>query len=86
MIDNPSSEKIYLVLEYLKGGEVKWKSDTEKPLLSESIVRYCMRDVIAGVQYRKIVKYSKYHIKCIIKGLFTGILNQQTYFGQIKDV
>jgi serine/threonine protein kinase len=53
VIDDPSSEKIYLVLEYLPGGEVQWQdfSDNPKPLHTESQARFIFRDLVQGVQY-----------------------------------
>lgn len=41
------------VLEYCKGGEVKWRSEDGKPLLTVDQARCIFRDVICGLEYRK---------------------------------
>lgn len=54
VINDPASDKIYLVLEYLPGGEVRWKndkSDTPLPLYTEGQTRMIFRDLVSGVQY-----------------------------------
>jgi len=53
VIDSPESEKIYIILEYLDGGEVKWQVSPEepKPVMSQDIARKVFRDVISGVGY-----------------------------------
>lgn len=53
VIDDPSSDKIYLVLEYLPGGEVQWQdfSDNPKPMHTEAQARIIFRDLVQGVQY-----------------------------------
>ncbi|ORX73486.1 Pkinase-domain-containing protein [Anaeromyces robustus] len=53
VIDSPESEKIYIILEYLDGGEVKWQVSPEepKPVMTQDIARKVFRDVISGVGY-----------------------------------
>ncbi|KAI9105871.1 kinase-like domain-containing protein [Phlyctochytrium arcticum] len=53
VIDDPNSDKIYLVLEYLTGGDIRWhdQSDPMQPLLSIYLARNVFRDVICGVEY-----------------------------------
>ncbi|KAI8921070.1 kinase-like domain-containing protein [Powellomyces hirtus] len=53
VIDDPASEKIYLVLEYLAGGDIKWQNreDPESPLLSVDAARGIFQDVVCGVEY-----------------------------------
>jgi [calcium/calmodulin-dependent protein kinase] kinase len=52
VIDDPQARKIYLVLELLDGGEVRWKQpDTDLPLLSQSDTRRIFRDVVLGLEY-----------------------------------
>lgn len=55
VIDDPSSDKIYMILEYLEGGEVLWhdNSDPPKPCLGIGEVRQIFRDLCLGVQYCK---------------------------------
>ncbi|KAJ3361305.1 hypothetical protein GGF32_007615 [Allomyces javanicus] len=67
VIDDPSSDKVYIVLEYLAGGEIKWKRAAPNadssghlpsgrpaptaPLLSVDEARAIFRDVVAGLEY-----------------------------------
>ncbi|KAJ3258769.1 hypothetical protein HK103_003363 [Boothiomyces macroporosus] len=53
VIDDPGYDKIYLVLEYLPGGEVQWQDDHDPPgpAQSEESARRIFRDLVAGVQY-----------------------------------
>ncbi|KAL2311984.1 Serine/threonine-protein kinase ssp1 [Schizosaccharomyces pombe] len=50
VIDDPSSTKVYLVLEYMSGGEVPW-TDCDSPVLSISEARQYFRDVVLGLEY-----------------------------------
>ncbi len=62
VIDDPSSDKIYLILEYLPGGEVQWQdpdSEIPKPIYTEQQVRLIFRDLVSGVQYLHHQGYSK---------------------------
>lgn len=45
------AEKIYLVLEYMAGGELQWKTADDTPLLSTSQTHAIFRDVINGLEY-----------------------------------
>ncbi|KAI8603318.1 kinase-like domain-containing protein [Dissophora ornata] len=51
VIDDPTARKIYLVLEYMKGGEVRWKDAEDKPILSLQDARSIFRDVVLGLEY-----------------------------------
>ncbi|KAJ1343639.1 hypothetical protein BSLG_001787 [Batrachochytrium salamandrivorans] len=53
VIDDPHLDKIYLVLEYLEGGDISWSdhADPPTPALSVSQARDIFRDVVCGVQY-----------------------------------
>ncbi|KAJ3366888.1 hypothetical protein GGF31_007961 [Allomyces arbusculus] len=67
VIDDPSSDKVYIVLEYLAGGEIKWKRTSPNadssghlpsgrpaptaPLLSVDEARAIFRDIVAGLEY-----------------------------------
>ncbi len=54
VIDDPRSDKIYLVLEYLTGGEVRWRdelSETPGPVLSMETSRKIFRDLVSGLSY-----------------------------------
>ena len=53
VIDDPHSHKIYLVLEFLEGGEIVWhdNSDPPNPTISVDTARSVFRDLVCGVQY-----------------------------------
>ncbi|CAO1618147.1 unnamed protein product [Sympodiomycopsis kandeliae] len=51
VIDDPQSKKIFLVLEYMEGGEVKWKDERGFPTLTVAETRSIVRDVVLGLQY-----------------------------------
>jgi SNF1-activating kinase 1 len=42
-----------LVMEFMEGGEIKWRTVDEEPLLRVSQVRRICRDVLLGLEYRK---------------------------------
>lgn len=48
---NEKAEKIYLVLEYMAGGELEWKGPNDTPLLTPVQTHAIFRDVINGVEY-----------------------------------
>ncbi|KAI9251047.1 kinase-like domain-containing protein [Sporodiniella umbellata] len=50
VIDDPSSNKIYLALEYMEGGEVEWRSG-DHPILTVDQSRKIFRDVVSGLDY-----------------------------------
>lgn len=55
VIDDPRSQKIFLVLEYLDGGEIQWQTEFDavpKPILSLEESRHIFRDLVRGVLYR----------------------------------
>ncbi|KAJ3206649.1 hypothetical protein HDU83_000385 [Entophlyctis luteolus] len=54
VIDDPAVDKIYIVLEFMAGGEVEWRDtsvDPPAPVLRHSDVRRIMQDVIDGLEY-----------------------------------
>ncbi|KAI8362777.1 kinase-like domain-containing protein [Blakeslea trispora] len=53
VIDDTASRKIYLVLEYMEGGEVVWQDPHKNncPLLSLDETRKIFRDVVSGLDY-----------------------------------
>jgi serine/threonine protein kinase len=42
-----------LVMEYMGGGEVKWRDGRDKPILTVDQTRRIIRDVVLGLEYRK---------------------------------
>ncbi|KAI8379126.1 kinase-like domain-containing protein [Radiomyces spectabilis] len=51
VIDNPASRKIYMALEYMEGGEIQWRDEDERPVLSLDQARSIFRDVVSGLDY-----------------------------------
>lgn len=51
VIDDPQSKKIFMVLEYMEGGEITWKDDHGKPTLTVDEARSILRDVVCGLEY-----------------------------------
>ncbi|KAG0029318.1 hypothetical protein BGZ81_003899 [Podila clonocystis] len=51
VIDDPTARKIYLVLEYMEGGDVKWKDSEDMPVLLLDEARSIFRDVVLGLEY-----------------------------------
>ncbi|KAG0082466.1 hypothetical protein BGZ92_011714, partial [Podila epicladia] len=51
VIDDPTARKIYLVLEYMEGGDVRWKDSEDKPILHLDEARSIFRDVVLGLEY-----------------------------------
>ena len=50
-IDDPHSRKIFIVLEYMDGGEVVWRTPTHGPALTVAEARRTLRDVVLGLEY-----------------------------------
>ncbi|TRM64579.1 kinase-like domain-containing protein [Schizophyllum amplum] len=50
VIDDRMQDKIYMVMEYLAGGEVTWTSN-EQPILTVDQTRRIIRDAILGLEY-----------------------------------
>ncbi|PVG04390.1 kinase-like protein [Serendipita vermifera] len=50
VIDDPRSYAVFLVMEYLEGGEIKWRG-YDGPLLSLHQIRRITRDVLLGLEY-----------------------------------
>lgn len=51
VIDDPASDKIYLVLEYMWGGEVIWRNDEDEPVLKLHQARSTFRDTMLGLEF-----------------------------------
>lgn len=57
VLDAENSRKIYMVLEYLEKGEIKWQqlpenlSGIQEPLLSINETKHTFRDVVCGLEY-----------------------------------
>ncbi|KAJ1654364.1 hypothetical protein IWQ61_005693 [Dispira simplex] len=51
VVDDPAARKIYLILDYLEGGEIRWRDEDDLPLLSLDEIRSIFRDLVLGVEY-----------------------------------
>ncbi|CAI2179088.1 13232_t:CDS:2 [Funneliformis geosporum] len=51
VIDDPMSRKIYMVIEYMEGGEIQWKDEYDRPIMSVEGARRIFRDVVLGLEY-----------------------------------
>lgn len=51
VIDDPASKKVFMVLEYMEGGEVQWKDERGFPTLTVDDARRTLRDVVLGLEY-----------------------------------
>ncbi|CAM0136147.1 unnamed protein product [Umbelopsis sp. WA50703] len=51
VIDDPASRKIYMVLEYMEGGEIQWRDDEDHPILKTNEARAVFRNVVSGLDY-----------------------------------
>ncbi|KAG8996271.1 hypothetical protein FRB90_012781 [Tulasnella sp. 427] len=53
VIDDPHNKRIFLILEYMEGGELKWRSPPpdESPTLEVEKTRQIFRQVILGLEY-----------------------------------
>lgn len=51
VLDDANSRKIYLVLEYLEKGEIKWRKGPGEPALTLPLALSAFRDVVLGLEY-----------------------------------
>ncbi|CAM9017967.1 unnamed protein product [Wickerhamomyces anomalus] len=51
VLDDSNSRKIYLVLEYLEKGEIKWRKSPGEPALTLPETLSALRDVVLGLEY-----------------------------------
>lgn len=52
VIDDPKSKKIYMILEYMDGGEINFKDpDTNEPILELDTIKNIIRNVVLGLEY-----------------------------------
>ena len=48
---------MYVVMEYCGGGEIKWRTKNNEPILRVGQTRRIVRDVIVGLEYCKLSPY-----------------------------
>ncbi|KAI8993201.1 kinase-like domain-containing protein [Pilobolus umbonatus] len=51
VIDDPSSRKIYMALEYTEIGEIEWRDQNEQPIMTVDEARRYFRDIVSGLDY-----------------------------------
>ncbi|EIM91581.1 kinase-like protein [Stereum hirsutum FP-91666 SS1] len=51
VIDDKIYKKIYMIMEFLGGGEIKWRDKDGNPLLRVDQSRRIIRDVVLGLEY-----------------------------------
>ncbi|EKM78974.1 hypothetical protein AGABI1DRAFT_129239 [Agaricus bisporus var. burnettii JB137-S8] len=51
VIDDRMKEKVYMVMEYLGGGEIKWRNNHDMPTLTLQQTRRIIRDAVLGLEY-----------------------------------
>ncbi|KAJ2783190.1 hypothetical protein H4R18_001857 [Coemansia javaensis] len=51
VIDDAHARRIYLVIEYMDGGEVAWRDADHLPVMSADKARSVFRDLVLGVEY-----------------------------------
>lgn len=49
VIDDPMSRKLFLITEYMQGGELVWRDELEQPTLSLTDARRVFRDILHGL-------------------------------------
>lgn len=45
---------LHSVFEYMEGGEVKWRTSDERPILTVDQTRRTFRDIVLGLEYRAL--------------------------------
>ncbi|WVQ89023.1 hypothetical protein IAS59_002770 [Cryptococcus gattii] len=51
IIDDPESSKIYMILEWCRNGEIRWKDGEGLPALTVGETRKIFRDTLLGLEY-----------------------------------
>ena len=51
VIDDPHSRKIFMVLEFMQGGDVVWKDVMGRPTMRVDEARSVLRDLVLGLEY-----------------------------------
>ncbi|KAJ2354654.1 hypothetical protein GGF43_003138 [Coemansia sp. RSA 2618] len=51
VIDDAHARRIYLVIEYMDGGEIAWRDNAHLPVMSADKARCVFRDLVLGVEY-----------------------------------
>lgn len=54
ILDDPTSRKIYMALEYTETGEIEWRDENDAPVMTINTARKLFRDIVNGLDYRKV--------------------------------
>lgn len=53
IIDDPEQSKLFMIMEYCEGGEIKWQDGQEGPALTVAETRRIFRETVLGLEYRE---------------------------------
>lgn len=53
VMDDATSRKIYMALEYTESGEIEWRDELDRPVMTIDEARRIFRDIVNGLDYRK---------------------------------
>ncbi|KAI9272238.1 kinase-like domain-containing protein [Helicostylum pulchrum] len=51
ILDDPTSRKIYMALEYTETGEIEWRDENDAPVMTINTARKLFRDIVNGLDY-----------------------------------
>jgi [calcium/calmodulin-dependent protein kinase] kinase len=51
IIDDPEQSKLFMIMEYCEGGEIKWQDGQERPALTVAETRRIFRETLLGLEY-----------------------------------
>ncbi|BGO90249.1 hypothetical protein NBRC10512_004770 [Rhodotorula toruloides] len=51
VIDDAKSKKVFMVLEFMAGGQIVWQDDNKQPTMTVDEARRTFRDVVLGLEY-----------------------------------
>ncbi|CEI88774.1 hypothetical protein RMCBS344292_03152 [Rhizopus microsporus] len=51
VMDHPESRKLYMALEYNEYGEIEWRDENDRPILTIDEARKIFRDIVNGLDY-----------------------------------
>jgi [calcium/calmodulin-dependent protein kinase] kinase len=57
IIDDPEQSKLFMIMEYCEGGEIKWQDGQERPALTVAETRRIFRETLLGLEYRRFFSY-----------------------------
>lgn len=76
IIDDPDSSKLFMVLEYCEGGELRFNDSSARPTLSLEETRSVFRDTLLGLEYRESVEWGTSRARLKIQVHHQGIIHR----------